>query len=152
MIKESDALFSIYSPARTQSRENKGLLNVTVYVHMLYTMYWWVMMMMMKKSLFTKAHVCCEIMYVMPTRFLLYHDTLLYDFYCHFDTCGARAVFFSLSLSLCTMAPLCDSYIWHTHNNTHPWKRGTVDTYSDTCRDDRKRADIRPKFTTAKKK
>lgn len=118
MIKESDALFSIYSPARTQSRENKGLLNVTVYVHMLYTMYWWVMMMMMKKSLFTKAHVCCEIMYVMPTRFLLYHDTLLYDFYCHFDTCGARAVFFSLSLSLCARWHRCAIPISDTRTTT----------------------------------
>lgn len=39
MMKEFDALFSIYSPARTQSRENRGRFNVTVYVYMLYTMY-----------------------------------------------------------------------------------------------------------------
>lgn len=36
MIKESDVLFSIYSPARTQSRENKGHFNVTVYVHVIH--------------------------------------------------------------------------------------------------------------------
>lgn len=103
---------------------------------MLYTMYWWVMMMM-KKSLFTKAHVCCEIMYVMPTRFLLYHDTLLYDFYRHFDTCGTRAVFFSLSL--CARWHRCAIPISSTRTTTHIPETRHSDTYSDTCRDDRKK-------------
>lgn len=146
MMKESDALFSIYSPARTQSRENKGHFNVTVYVHMLYMVYFWVMMMMMmmKKSLFTKAHVCCEMMYVMPTRFLLYHDALLYGFYRLFGACGAHSHLF---LSLCTIAPLCDSYIWHTHN-THPWNAAQRHLFSHTQRrqkNGRQTAGLRPK-------
>lgn len=133
-MKESDALFSIYSPARTQSRENRGHFNVTVYVRILYTVYCWVIMTMMKKSLFTKAHVCCEMVCVMPTRFLLYHDALLYGFYRHFGTCGAHSRLF---LSLCTIAPLCDSYIWHTHN-THPWNAAQRHLFSHAQRRQKK--------------
>lgn len=110
--KKSNVLFSIYSPARTQSKKMFWCYGVYAY-NIPMTKYG------EKSSLFTKAHTCYNEMYVMyrPPCSLLYNDGLLLFYFFFFLL--VQYVWSQHYFYPCARHCAIPMYVWNTRHAQH---------------------------------